>query len=134
MTKKDLKYYRKRLSKQKLKIENVEVKIERYFKDSFQKCTNIDFTDDVLNTFRSVIGRSEDSAMEMHHRIIKNIETLQNFLNKWEFSQGIDKKTMKLAKRLHHEHLQLKDSFEETPPDMIAGVIDIVMQQRWRGY
>jgi hypothetical protein len=134
MASKDLSYYRKRLSKQKLKIEKVEIKIEKYFQDSFQKCANLDFTDDVLNTFKSVIGRSEDAAMEMHHRIDKDIETLHNFLNKWEIFPDIDKKTMKLAKRLHHEHVQFKSLFEETPPDMIAGVKDIIMQKRWRGY
>lgn len=131
---KDLSYFRKRLSKQKLKIETVEMKIERYFQDSFQKCANLDFTEDALKTFKSVIGRAEDSAMEMHRRIAKDIGILQSFLNKWESSGDIDKKTMKLAKSLHHEHVQFKNFIDQTPPDMIAGLQDIIMQTRWRGY
>ena len=134
MTRKDLSFYRKRLSKQKAKIENVEIQIEKYFRDSFQKCPNLEFTEDTLETFRSVIGRSEDAAMEMHHRIVQDIETLHNFINKWETSRDIDKKTMKLAKRLHHEHVKLKNHIDEIPPDMIEGAKDIIMQKRWRGF
>jgi hypothetical protein len=62
MARKDISYYRKRLVKLKLKIENVEIKIEKYFEDSFQKCTNLEFTEEALETFRSVIGRSENAA------------------------------------------------------------------------
>jgi chromosome segregation ATPase len=134
MARKDISYYRKRLSKLRLKIENVEIKIEKYFEDSFQKCTNLEFTEEALETFRSVIGRSENAAMEVNHHMVKNIETLQNFLYKWETSRNIDKKTMKLAKRLHHEHVQFKNYVEEIPPEMIPGVTDIIMQKRWRGY
>jgi hypothetical protein len=127
MLKKDLHSYAKRLSKQMDKIANVGSKAETYFYDSYQKCANLEFTDDAIAAFKGVERLSGLAAMEIYRDIDKHIGTMHFFLDKWQSSQDIDKKTMKLAKRFYNELKQLKNYFEDIPPDMVADVLRIII-------
>lgn len=134
MFKKDLRFYENRLSKQILKIGILRNQIEEYFHDSYQKCANREFTEDTLKAFRRGGGQPRDDTIEIYGDIDKDIETMYVFLNRWETSLNIDKKTMKLGKRLYNELVRLKNYIENTPPDMIAGVKNIILQKRLGGY
>lgn len=128
---KDLSRYAKRLSKQLDKVANVGIKIESYFHDSYQKCANLEFTDAAIEAVGRVERKLRGSAMDILRDIDKDMETLQFFIYKWEALQGIDKKTIKLAKRLHKELVQLKNHIEDTPPEMMADVRNYIMQNRY---
>ncbi len=128
---KDLSHYTKRLSKQLDKLANVGIKIEKYFHDSYQKCANLEFTDDAIEAIQSVERKLGRAAVDILRDIDKDTETLQFFIYKWETIQGIDKKTIKLAKRLHNELVQLKNHIEDTPPEMMADVRNYIMQNRY---
>lgn len=114
MLKKNLRLNENRLSKQMNKIADVGIKIEVYFQDSYQKCANLEFTENALEAFRSVRGLPGNTAIEMHRDIDKHLEAMQIFLNKWDAARDIDKKTMKLGKRLHNELVQLKNYLHST--------------------
>jgi hypothetical protein len=112
------------------KITNVVFKTENYFHDSYQKCTDLDFTEDAIKVFRSSAGLPGSAASELYHELDKHIETFNAFLFRWETSRHVDKKTVKLGKRMHNELVKLKDYYEDTPSDMMADVIRIIMNKR----
>ncbi|MGD9007695.1 MAG: hypothetical protein PVG41_07225 [Desulfobacteraceae bacterium] len=134
MLKKDLRSYSNRLSKQMDKIANVGSKVETYFYDSYQKCANLEFTEDAIAAFKDVGRLAGLAAIEIYRGIDKHIETMHFFLAKWQTSREIDKKTMKLANRFFNELKQLKNYFEDTPPDLMADVIKIIMRKNQKGY
>lgn len=134
MLKKDARSYANRLSKQMDKIADVGSKIEKYFYDSYQKCTNLEFTDDAIEAFKSV-GRLQGSAViEIYRDIDKHIEIFYVFLNRWEISRDIDKKTIKLGRSMYNELSKLNNYIRDTPLDIMADVKKIIMQKRLRGY
>jgi hypothetical protein len=116
------------------RIGNVGIKIENYFHDSYQKCANLDFTEDAIKAFRSVAGLPTSTETELYRDIDEYIETFTDFLFRWETSRNIDKKTIKLGKNLHNELLKLKDYIEDTPSDMMMDIMNIIMQKSLRGY
>jgi hypothetical protein len=126
MFKKDLHYYSKRLLKQTLKIDNVKAKIDNYFLGSFQKCANLEFTEDAINAFQAARAIS----IEINHNINDVIDTIYRFIKRWENSPDIDKKTIKLAKRLHNELVQLSSYIAQTPPPMMADAKNLIIRER----
>lgn len=134
MLRKDIRSYSNRLSKRMAKIDNVRIKIDKYFQDSYQKCANLEFTEDALKAFRSVGGQPRGAATEIFHDIDKDIVSMDVFISRWEIYQNIDKKTIKLAKRLHHELVQLRNHIDDTPTDMMADVKNMIMQKKLGGY
>jgi hypothetical protein len=134
MLRKDARFYANRLSKQMDKIANVGVKIEKYFHDSYQKCTNLEFTEDAVKTFRSVERLQGSAAIEVYRDVDMHLETFHVFLDRWEISRDIDKKTMKLGKSMQNELLKLKNFIEDIPSHILTDVLNIIMQKRLGGY
>jgi uncharacterized coiled-coil DUF342 family protein len=126
MLKKDLHYYSKRLLKQMLKVDNVRAKIDYYFMDSYQKCTNLEFTEDALKAFQGTQGLS----VEMNQELNKVIDTMYAFVKRWENSRNVDKKTIKFARRLYNELVQLSSYITDTPQDMMADATNYIMRER----
>jgi hypothetical protein len=116
------------------KIATVGNKIEKYFHDSYQKCTNLEFTEDAIKVFQSVGKLPGGAAIEVYCDIDKHIETFHLFLDRWEISQDTDKKTMKLGKSMLNELIKLKKYIEDRPPDIWTNELNIFMRERLKGY
>ncbi|MGD9007696.1 MAG: hypothetical protein PVG41_07230 [Desulfobacteraceae bacterium] len=134
MLRKDARSYANRLSKQMDKIANVGIKIEKYFHDSYQKCTNLEFTEDAIKTFRGVERLPGSDAIEVYRDVDRHIEAFHVFLDRWKISRDVDKKTMKLGKSMQNEFLKLRDYIEDTPPELVTDVQNIIMQKRLGGF
>jgi hypothetical protein len=126
MLRKNLHYYSKRLLKQTLKIDKVTAKIDNYFQGSFQKCTNVRFTDEALKVFRGARGISIETSQDIN--VV--VDQMYAFIERWENVRDIDKKTLKFAKRLHHELVQFASYVAETPLEMMTDIKNYILGER----
>ena len=121
------------LERQMKAIGRLEPDIMAAVHTASEVCQDSVFLDDANRTFRSVAGRPGDGALEVYRDLDDNISTVTEFLDRHRNkrdSPGYGE-VISQAQRLLDSLQRLRQLVEETPPDIMKAIKNMIKHGRY---